>query len=226
MLCEHPQFADRCDKYGGWDNFETSNWDKLLKYQPDFIEKAKEYETGCAILLFRRPELVDECRRLDEIYWDYWGIILAKNPQLADRFNRWNEINFYRWMALLKKQPQFAEKAKESLDGWLAVLITFPKLASSFDKWNELGPRDWLKLLKKRPEFADKCDKFGDLDTDDWEELLGAQPLFAEKARKCGVDPNPLTRGDIDDEDSDEASDEGFLFDEDDGEDDDGDIEW
>lgn len=53
--------ADEFDKLDLWKKFDSFDWSDLLSAQPQFAEKAKEFEGGWVGLLQIKPELANEC---------------------------------------------------------------------------------------------------------------------------------------------------------------------
>ena len=64
------------------------NWEPLIRRQPQFVEKSKEYAAG-------------------------WIALLKKNSGFASECDKWEEFSVSNWEFLLSGKPRFEKKAKE-----------------------------------------------------------------------------------------------------------------
>ena len=137
LLLQHPQLAEYFTD-ALWDEFSQEQWTKLLKSQPQFTEKAKEYSGGWVVILQSNPELAEQCDKWDEFASYNWRDLLTAQPQFADKCYKWETFDYYDWSPLLSSQPQFADKCPDKI----------------YDQFSE---ENWRVLEAKHPGvFEDK----------------------------------------------------------------------
>ena len=196
-LIKDNSLASEFDRLNLWQNFDPCEWCDLLSAQPQFIEKAKEFEVGWPGLLQIKPELANKCECWEKFYSGDWCELLKAQPQFADKcteYNGWEKFDSREWCNLLSAQPQFADKCAEykvwenfDSSGWSNILKSQPQFAdkcTEYNGWKEFNSYNWCNLLSAQSQFADKWAEYNgweNFDSWDWCNLLSVQPQFANK---------------------------------------------
>lgn len=105
LLIKHPEWADRCDKFKGWVDFQAKDWVALLKKHPCFADRCN---TADGWKSFKNHN---------------WVNLLQQQPQFAVQcgsYNCWQNFNGFDWVELLRERPEFADKC-ERFGGWREI---------------------------------------------------------------------------------------------------------
>lgn len=185
ILRFHPQFANRCIN---WEHLVSyydcsSSIAYCLSFQPQLIEKLK----GCnyflgkiekedwVYLLKCRPELIENCTKLQRFSSTEWSDILSVQPQL------W----VYSSGKTAEKIIENPNKINESkcvnrikANAWSEILSYHPELADRCKKWRFFSGMNCYNLLKVQPQFADKCPDcaYDQFTKEQWDELETKNP--------------------------------------------------
>lgn len=88
------------------------------------------------VILSRRPELYETCRRWIELQPESWAELLQIRPELAAECDCWEKFSAVELVGILRKQPQ---------------------LVRHVSNWQVLPESAWGLLLLSRPELAEFC---------------------------------------------------------------------
>ena len=115
-LIKDNSLTSKFDRGCLWEDFDSENWSHLLSSQPQFTEKAKEFEAGWVGLLSIKPELANECECWEKFrFWD-WSNLLKSQPQFADKCpdKIYDQFSQEQWAELEAQHPNVFEE-KHSL---------------------------------------------------------------------------------------------------------------
>lgn len=178
-LSKLPQFAETCEKHGGWSKLSNNHLCDLMSEHIELISYCVKY------------------LKWDELSCNNW-ITMITNPKFGgdfvrecDRHNGWikfierkYERSCIGWVELLKDSPQFADKC------------------SAMNGWKQFNGTEWQTLLSAQPQLINFCDDNNGwhlFNEENWMWLIDQQPSFvgkyAEKYQTCEV--NKLTPSEI-----------------------------
>ncbi len=150
LLRHTVKYRKEFEKYCGWENLHGKDWYIILSKQPQLADKCNKWgefdEDNWGWLLSKQPQFFDKCNKWEEFDGDIWSRLLSEQPQFADKCNKWEEFDGDIWSRLLSEQPNFAKYCDwKKLDGdsWNWLLIWQPQFAEY---------RDQTKLDDSDPE--------------------------------------------------------------------------
>jgi len=168
LLCA-PQFADACERHGGWNKFSDDELRQLVERNPNLMEHCHRYinwddiDANCWISMFRTLAFKGERGKGLE----------SKLIAFCDEHSGWRLFS--------------AREHEGDSIGWaklLAISPQFEKQCTAYNGWSIFNGLDWQVLLSKQPQFAAKCDACNGWDVmseKNWMLLIGRQEQFAGK---------------------------------------------
>ena len=168
LLCA-PQFADACERHGGWNKFSDDELRQLVERNPNLMEHCHRYinwddvDVNSWISMFRTLALRGEHEK------GFESELIA----FCDEHSGWRLFS--------------AREHEGDSIGWaklLAISPQFEKQCTAYNGWSIFNGLDWQVLLSKRPQFAAKCDACNGWDVmseKNWMLLIGRQEQFAGK---------------------------------------------